>query len=411
VPTVAAAALIFAGSAPQNRYSPHRFLTTPIMTLTGRISYSWYLWHWPVLLFGALWMSESGNPASGTLVDKLGWIALSAVLATAAYHLVENPARFNRRLVESTGLSLAMGIGLAVAVGGFSLGLMHLYTGAKVVLSDGTKTDLSTVIGDRARLYGDGCHLDFPQTQAEGCVYGDPNGTHTMLLYGDSHAAHWFAPLNQLARENGWRLVTRTKSSCPPIAMPVWSWLHKREYHECMTWQEEVGDEVRRLRPELVVLGAFSGAKPQDPAEIAVADEEAVASVIRDGEIRAVEAMLPYVGRILVMRDTPWLPEEPARCLLRHPGDEAACAWRRDTVMRTPSYPQADLAALSPRVEVIDLNDQICDGPICPAVQQGAVVMYDQQHLTSTFARTLAPYFRPAMERAAAEPRERADAR
>jgi hypothetical protein len=109
----------------------------------------------------------------------------------------------------------------------------------------------------------------------------------------------------------------------------------------------------------------------------------------------------------MVIRDTAWLPEEPARCLLRHPGNQAACAWQRDAVTRSPSYPRADLAALSPRVEVIDLNDQICDGPTCPAVRRGVVVMYDRHHLTTTFSRLLAPDFWPAMERAAAEPRTR----
>jgi peptidoglycan/LPS O-acetylase OafA/YrhL len=404
VPTLAAASLIFAGSAPQSPYSPNRILVTPVMTFAGRISYSWYLWHWPVLIFGALWMKESGNPSSGKLTDKLVWIGLSAVLATVAYHLVENPARFNRRLVGSTGLSLAMGLGLAVAIGGVGLGLVHMQSRAEIVFSDGTETSLAAVTGDQGRLYRDGCHLDFSETISEGCVYGDPHGARTMLLYGDSHAAHWFPPLDQIAREQGWRLLARTKSSCPPIAMRVWSWRHNREYHECMTWQREVADEVRRLRPELVVLGAFSGARPQDPPP-GTANDEAVLSVIRDGEIGAVKTLLPYAGRILVIRDTPWLPEEPARCLLRHPRNEDACVWRRESVSRASSYPRADLAALSPRVEIIDLTDQICDGSICPAVRRGAVVMYDQQHLTTTFSRILAPHFWPVMRRAAVEPR------
>ena len=51
------------------------------------------------------------------------------------------------------------------------------------------------------------CQPVVHQVTVPKCVFGDPNGSHTMVLYGDSHALMWFRAMNQIAIRAHWRLV------------------------------------------------------------------------------------------------------------------------------------------------------------------------------------------------------------
>src|SRR5690606_10377108 len=76
---------------------------------------------------------------------------------------------------------------------------------------------------DRPKIYeGDdeACHIEFEQTEwPDRCEFGDTDSDKTVVLIGDSHAAQWFPALESIAQENGWKLLTRTKSSCTPVSV------------------------------------------------------------------------------------------------------------------------------------------------------------------------------------------------
>lgn len=96
-------ALIIGGGAVTGGLGPGRLLCRPAMRAIGRISYSWYLWHWPVLL---LMPALLGEPAG--LPARLSATAVSAGLAVLTLHLVENPGRFAAALRCSARVSLVV---------------------------------------------------------------------------------------------------------------------------------------------------------------------------------------------------------------------------------------------------------------------------------------------------------------
>ena len=91
VPCVAAAALIYANSIRMT--FPARLLATKPFVFVGLISYSLYLWHWPVLAFGRYWSLVDGV-AGGLLA-----VGISLVLAVASWRCIETP--FRRRKPDS----------------------------------------------------------------------------------------------------------------------------------------------------------------------------------------------------------------------------------------------------------------------------------------------------------------------
>ncbi|MEO9140108.1 MAG: SGNH hydrolase domain-containing protein, partial [Jatrophihabitans sp.] len=87
-------------------------------------------------------------------------------------------------------------------------------------------------------------------------------------------------------------------------------------------------------------------------------------------------------------------------CLAEHPDNYAACDGSRSAWLpRDPTVP-AVIALNDPAVTVADLTDHICRQSVCPAATGGVPVYFDASHLTSTYAKTLAPYLEPYLARA-----------
>src|SRR5699024_5452955 len=110
---------------------------------------------------------------------------------------------------------------------------------------------------DLPTSYPDGCHVqDNPSPKAVGCTYGNPGGTFTVALLGDSHAAQWVPTFQALAEKHGWRLRVFTKSSCPLCGATVAVGKDNRPYAGCDGWNADVQRIMATERPDLVVTSA-----------------------------------------------------------------------------------------------------------------------------------------------------------
>jgi peptidoglycan/LPS O-acetylase OafA/YrhL len=118
LPVISTAAVI-AGGTVGFAYGAETVLRLLPFQWLGKISYSMYLWHWPLLVIP---MELAGNKLS--LKDNLGWVAVALVLSIATYFLVENPIRHAKRLRQSWRLSIGLGavlIATSVAVTTFEI--------------------------------------------------------------------------------------------------------------------------------------------------------------------------------------------------------------------------------------------------------------------------------------------------
>jgi hypothetical protein len=103
-----------------------------------------------------------------------------------------------------------------------------------------------------------------------------------------------------------------------------------------------------------------------------------------------------------VLRDTPWplssYQEPVPDCVAAHLDDWRPCGGPRSTWIRED--PNVDALAGLPHTGVINLTDRLCGATTCPAVIGGVLVYADQNHMTATFAATLAPYLAGPLQRA-----------
>jgi hypothetical protein len=94
---------------------------------------------------------------------------------------------------------------------------------AATVLPDNLRPGLRTATADRPVLYDNGCHRWMKTSALEQCIFGDPAGSITIAIWGDSHMVQWFNALDQIAITHHWRIIPITQGGCPFLEIPTYN--------------------------------------------------------------------------------------------------------------------------------------------------------------------------------------------
>jgi peptidoglycan/LPS O-acetylase OafA/YrhL len=375
-------------------------LTTRPVRYVGRISYAWYLWHWPCLAFAhsAPWATPDG---------RIGWlptsiaVLLSFALAALSHAFVEVPARrarwFSvrpRRALLLAGPATAAAI-LAVGLAGGPLGTPGAVSRlAGVVGASAAVPEARTPLEAQASTaYGmmHGCHLGYGDTApAAGCTFGAIGARRTVVLVGDSHAAQWFPALLKLAVRERFRLIAWTKSGCPlTLGVKIYLPAIGRDYGECLTWQTSVLHELHTLgRTSMVIVGRTSTYLPQ--VRFPDGDTPSPAQAARiwgTGMQETVAALRRLARRVVVLRDTPHAPYDVPACISWNQDEPATCDFRLtgDRHSDDAEY-RAERAAGVSVSAYADPSPVVCRTIVCHVVFHGEILFRDDNHLTAAFA-------------------------
>jgi peptidoglycan/LPS O-acetylase OafA/YrhL len=434
LPVLGAALVIGAGCATPDLGVGH-FLSKPAMRSIGRLSYSWYLWHWPVLLLApALFGGEIG------LGGRVAMVVVSFGLAILTLHLIENPVRFAPSLKQSAERSLAVGGALtAMAVCGCVVLLMlrpvpvgHGTAAAPVapvapvaaavpagssappapppsvrdqVLAAVAKStepgpvpgNLTPALGDIAKpdVFVNGCVLSWRDVAQPECVSGDPAGPTTVALVGDSHAAMWHPALEPVARDRHWRLETMSKVLCPPMDLPINSPYLGRKFTECEQWRGDVMTRLEKERPAVVVLdmsrryGADFGFTSYDQAWL-------------DSLTRLVQRLRATGASVLVLGPVADPHSTVPTCVSAHMDDATACAPARADGLNDAGIKAEAAATTQGGGRYSELSEYFCAVDRCPVIVGNTLVYRDDNHVTVEYAQVLAPLLADLVERARA---------
>lgn len=226
LPTLGTAALIFGLDAGPLPVGIARFLGLPAMAAIGDMSYSLYLWHWPVAVFReALW------PAAG-ITTALADLTTTAGLASAAYFIVERPIhRMDIRQFDAWKIiATALASVALVAMASPSVTGLTSHADATIAAS------IAEASEDRGENYKNGCHLRFDSIEQPTCRFGRIGGPR-VVLFGDSHAAQWYEPLVKSGQEAGWEVTVWTKTSCPTADVTILYPPTRSIYEQCNEWR------------------------------------------------------------------------------------------------------------------------------------------------------------------------------
>jgi peptidoglycan/LPS O-acetylase OafA/YrhL len=386
VPVAGAAAVLLAESSVLD---PLRWL--------GRISYSWYLWHWPFLVFGG--------------AHRWAAVAGSLIAAVGTYYLVENPIR---RTKSGTRRTLAVGL-IATMIAGFiyaGVGLLPVagdssYAAASLtvlrtsdlsaavpVVPENLVPELERATSDQPRLYRDGCSSGFTDaTIRKPCVYGSPASATTVVLFGDSHAGAWFPAVEAVAAQRGWKLVVVTKSACSAASVLIYQDKLHRPFEECTRWRESAWGYIASLHPAIVVMSSAAAGGDL------VGATGAADQVWTDGWARSTDQLARTGARLYLLEDTPYQRQDVPECLSAHRAEPAACAVdRADALPNLTRRRMIDDALRSRCVTTIDPTPWFCTTTTCPVIVGNVLVYRDASHVTATYSRLLAPLLAPYLK-------------
>jgi peptidoglycan/LPS O-acetylase OafA/YrhL len=407
VPVLGTVLLVAAGARIPNGGVP-RALSHPVPRYVGRVSYAWYLWHWPFLALTHYRWGESTGISVDSGPPRAAWplvlaaVSASFVAAVLSHHLVEQPLRRASHLQASRRLTFALGGALVcltlVAALPLSLAAPAQVAKASVVASaDTAKPETPAALRK-------GCYNDFKTTTvppAEDCRLGPAHGKLTVVLIGDSHSQHWMPAMERLAAERQWTVYAFAKSACTVVDANVWLSAEKHEYTSCAEWRHKMVARVQAMRGvDAVLIGRwmdYEGLVLRDDGSRVPVDE--VGPVWQQAATKSFAAYAKAAPRIVVIRDTPRPTSHVPRCVERNEGKPGACEFdKRERTRRDTRLVEAERRAAPNAVRFVDLTDRICPTARCPVVEDGTLIYRDNHHLTVSYAALLAVPLGEAIE-------------
>jgi peptidoglycan/LPS O-acetylase OafA/YrhL len=368
----------------------------------GRISYSLYLWHWPILVLAA---DVAQRPLSAI---QRGVLVLAAFgLAALSWRLVEQPLRRGptdkpwRRLAATLSpLLLAVGVGA----------LLFFTHGLPQRLSPSAKAAAALEEGDVNPLR-DACFEHRGGIPVTGCRIGAaPDATdYDVLVWGDSHADAVVPGVAVWARARGWSVREATQGGCPPVIGVRVRLPNGFELKCPQAAQQAMAEIAANPKLKLVVLSArwpmYRDAAPfydvNSPRTVMVsaatpATRPALSKVLVE-TIDAIALANPG-ARVLIMGPTPELTFTPPECVAQarhlHLSQEPCLSAPSGLTLARLRPAEAQIRQVltqRPAVRAVFPGDSLCRDETCVSALDGKLLYFDDDHLGAAGARTLVP--------------------
>ncbi len=430
LPVLATALVLLAGAPGAQPVVCNPLLVNPAAAYLGRISYSLYLWHWPVLVAASALLAPGPTRTAAVL-------AVAGAACVLSHHLVEEPvrrsqwlsrrperaARTARRPLRSRQSPVRAGlVGLGVTgalLAGWVVPAMAIYqtppdpvalpsvaplgvespAGLQTALASALRTTswppLNPPLLGLARRGAPEWIVDRCDNVNSGnlatCSYGSPAAPRLAVLVGDSMAISYLPGLRATLEPRGWRIQVLTRNQCPNPLSGFWRERPSELFTSCDAHKQWMLEQVRRLRPDLVLASnsiTFVDHQQGEPTGQARFDQW------QAGLTDLLHQLVAVSGRVVVLGPPP------------RAGNLQSCVTRVSTPADCTEPITADwrslraaerAAARSADATYVDPESWFCVDGRCPAVVGDTPVYTDGRHLTQAYAQRLAPQLRAGL--------------
>ena len=397
LPVLAAALLVVAGHDEQPS-AVSKVLSNPYLVALGSLSFTIYLWHWPLLI---VYLEYTASTSVG-FIAGLAIIASSVLLAWVTHAYIEKPIKNVRRDQQRLWLSYAIGAVFfvpAISVsGGWRMhinALVDNHGGREVVYLEsdavGIQAEANTVPdvqfvtskSDLPDSYLDSCHQQTANPEVAVCEYGDTASSVTIALVGGSHATQWLPALDRIGKSLGFKVLNITKSYCPFGAL-------EGAHESCIEWNKNVVERLIEMEPTMVITNstraAFGGTGEYVP-ESYLAQWRALA-----------EHSIPIIG----IRDNPQFDFDVPHCIARNRDNALICSRPRSEVLSEHDPVKPFKGQLS-NMSFVDMSEFFCTSEVCTTVYNSTLMYRDREHISVPYVTSLTPRLQEKLAEVAPE--------
>ncbi len=423
LPVLSAALVIIGGLGDTTHRGASLWLGRQPLRFVGDASYSFYLWHWPVLIIAAEY--EGHDLSVGT---NLLLLAAAFALSTVTYLLYENPIHhgkgFGRPWAALTLWPASVGAVLLTAALGLSS--IQAELGADRGGTTTTTAPGTTVAGTKpvdpyvaavagavtpatrragvppvvftemerfgTRSFQSCVSATGNSTSSPVCHLGTPHAPRTVVVFGDSHAQALLAALDYFGRSDEWQVVPLVKQGCvalewssdPDVPAPTDVLgapnLRVGRNTSCNAWQIWAVRELKLLRPDAIVYAtAYAWGVNAGGADLQY-------DVM--GLEKEVDLLEPLSPRLVLVQDTPYWNDSPVQCLLRRHVTLGDCTYSLPRGLLA-LYSQVDAAARWAGASVRPMLLWFCSAGTGPPVIDDNVVYRDREHISINYSTYL----------------------
>ncbi|CAN5471968.1 SGNH hydrolase domain-containing protein [soil metagenome] len=444
LPTLGTALVIGAGCAESSRGCGLVLGLSPMRAI-GRVSYSWYLWHWPVLVLAPLLLGHSVG-----LATKLAAVLVSLGLAVLTVRFIENPFRFDDRVRNSAAVSLGLGgaatavavcVGVAVLVmapnpvghgpagttmaitevpvpsgsslAAYDAAVENVFAQVQAAVSESADLQvvpsnltppLTDATSQQFGILSNGCLrvLPFDSGPPE-CAVADVDSTTTVALIGDSRAAMFNPAFQQVAEQRNWRLLMMAKAGCPITDLPYTSQFNglAEEFQRCARFRDQMMDRLRAERPDLIVVST-SRAYDANGAHTMVGGLDPFDKAWIDSLGHLLQGLRSTGAEVLMLGPTADPPAPVPLCLSGHLDDATACAAPPLNADFRQGMAAESAVTKAAGGQYADITELFCTTDRCPVIVGNTMVYFDAGHVTREYAELLAPAMGALADRALA---------
>jgi peptidoglycan/LPS O-acetylase OafA/YrhL len=382
----ACGALVLLGGVTRSRYGVDRILTLRPVQYVGDLSYSLYLWHWPVLV---LFMVSRDQDEVGVL-GGLAVIAVSVALAILTHRFVERPVLRRSFGVRTAYRLAALGVAaVLVAAGCWQVATaLRAHTApigdaehpGALALVDGEPPP-APLLPAPVSVYDDWVPVEqwecaplAAELAADHvCTQPVPEPQRRIVVVGDSHMQQFTGALIPLAQKYGWQITTVLRGACPfstaSEAVP--------DEPGCLAWNTAAMDLIAATDPDAVVTLASRDVRP------GLTEQTPPGFVAQWWRLH--DLGIP----VIAVRDNPRFDFSVPDCVQQNSADVESCGVDRQAVYADPP-PYAQLTDVPPNVSFLDVSDLVCDGARCPAEIGNVLVYLDDNHISAAYSTSMA---------------------
>lgn len=366
----------------------NNLLSNKFLVFLGGISFTIYLWHWPILVF----YKEYFGYESISLLQGLMIMIASIVLAYFTSKKIESPFRKIPREKVLVNFSIGVLFFLPVMVAAFAFRhevvsttesaktalenkSVEPFTGDSIHIEDQAfKPNRNRLLTIKQRVpaaYAPGCNQSMEGEEVTTCEFGDLSSDKEIVLAGGSHAAQWITALDTIGQDNNFKVINMTKAGCPLGAL-------EESNESCHKWNDAAIEKIIDINPYAVITNS---------TRVNLEKGEFIPPSYADSWKVLADNKIDVIG----IRDNPRFDFDVPDCLHRNRNgaDADACTIERADAL-LPNDPSIEYQDI---ITGIDMSDMFCTAEKCLTTFSGKIMYRDAEHISIEYAHFIKDKF------------------